>query len=185
MKKRLLPIRKVIKRARVFFVLILGLYFLTAGGFVYAGLKSGEIQKRIIEPLRENLEEVRTIWKELSKPMPTIAPRPTPTPAVRIYIDDKGGYRQGVYLSPTPIKNQYQYPLESYEEMKRKQDEWWNNVKEEHRKLSEEWAKELEEFKKKSEADLERAKKEGEEGLEAFREEQLKKQEEFKKEHGF
>lgn len=105
----------VIKRAAVIFSSLILLIIVAATVAVYSGVKSGEIQRRFLQPLERKIAE---IWKVLTEPpkrenllLPspsTATPSATTTPP-RFYqhyeykVEPTVIYRYPTYSYPTPI----------------------------------------------------------------------------------
>lgn len=112
-------------------------------------------------PQQKGLSAPETQEMEFSKQKPTITSTPSPTLTVTP-TPTKMPVQVTRMLIPSPKPTVTPFPtysFQSYEEARRKQDEWFKKVQEENKKKSEESKK----------------------ALEQFREESLKKFEEFKK----
>lgn len=97
-------------RALLIFTFLSVLFISTAFFTVYAGIKSGEIEKRFLKPAKESWQ---SFLKNLTAPAPSpshlklsITPTPTPTPTPRIQQSPPQiyyEYKQPQYSYPTPV----------------------------------------------------------------------------------
>lgn len=130
-------------RALIIFSLLLVLFISTAFFTVYAGIKSGEIEKRILKPAKESWN---SFLKNLATPSPTpvplevyLTPTPTQTPIPKtqqsppqIYYE----YKPPQYSYPTPVPGR-PGSKEWEEEFWRKWDEMGKKNEESQRRVEE------------------------------------------------
>lgn len=130
-------------RALLIFTFLFVLFFSTAFFTVYGGLKSGEIEKRILKPAKESWN---SFLKNLKAPSPTpvplevyLTPTPTPTPLPKtqqpppqIYYE----YKSPQYSYPTPVPGR-PGSKEWEEEFWRKWDEMGKQIEQKNKEVEE------------------------------------------------
>lgn len=154
---------KFLGRARLIFSLSVILLLISGSTTVLAGIKTGELNKAFVEPIKEFLSSFN-----VAEEQPPLPPEITPQPTT---IKDQKAVPQGrsiqkVQPSPAP-RVIYQEP--SLGEFP---SDWAKQQSEESKRT-------LEEFTKQSQQKLEEFKKQAEEGWIKFREEQGLEQQKF------
>ena len=185
-------IKKATKRAGIFLSLLFMLFLASTYSAVYAGIASGELEKKVFKPIKYGFNQAK---KSLSQSLKKeILSKPSPTPKnsnqIQIKIRNQIKVKTGSSSSITRqqekihwVPPQWPSPYD-YEQAKKAQEEWWKNIQEKNRQLSEKNKKILEEFKLQTDQRLEKFKLEGEQGMVDFKERMAKEQEEFLKEKG-
>lgn len=171
---------KILFRARIIFsvlVIVILLFFTTT---VIAGVSTGELQKKIIEPVKNFGQGFKEFLVGVSKSeeRQIVNPRLTATSSATIKVEvnnslpkvktNNGGNSSVKYQYPTypPIPT---YSGKSAEQLQQESDAWWQKVQEENRQKSLDSQRQLEEFKAQSQKDMEQFRLEGQQGLEEFR----------------
>jgi hypothetical protein len=181
---------KVLSRARIIFSIVLLALFLTFGSSVYAGIKSGNVQKATTGFINNLTQGIIDAFKEPPAPYSTttintyiatsssslkiniqdnISPQPksTPTPAVK-------------YYPPYQVKT----PAVDTNNSTQTQDEWWKKVQEQNDQWAKESQERLNQFKSSSDQNYQNFVNQGNAGFEEFREQNEQQQAEFKAKYG-
>lgn len=135
-------------RALLIFAFLFILFFSTAFFTVYAGVKSGEIEKRILKPAKDSWN---SFLKNLTSPSPTpvplevySTPTPTPTPIPKTQQPPSRIY----YYESKPPQYSYPTPVPGRPGSKEWEEEFWRTW-DEKGKWIEQKNKEVEESQKK------------------------------------
>lgn len=176
-------------RSQIIFGILLLLFLSFSASGVYAGIKTGRLEKALVEPVVAFVKSLESTTDTLDTELTDFETYPsfnaTSSSSVNIEINSQ----EDSYQTPSnrTYSTPYAYPTiayKSYEELNKEQDEWWARVQEENRRLSEESKRSLEQFRADSQSKLENFKKEGQQGMEQFQLESQQKMEEFKQKYG-
>ena len=169
-------IKRVLSRAKLFFPSIFLFFAFSLVSSVYAGWKSGEIQEKVIEPVKQSAVNFKQSLEKLGEASSSLPPTASLRPSPKGESNPRGGQ---------PASKGQSAPSVTQPTQQQDQDEWFRQVQEANQQLSEESKRKLEEFKAESERNLEEFKQEGKQGLEEWRKEQEEAQAKFREEHGF
>lgn len=172
-------------RSQIIFGILLFLFLSFSASGVYAGIKTGRLEKALVDPIVSFIKALENQPANLSTEAEYPSFNATSSSSVNIEINSQ----ESNYQTPSSrsYSTPYTYPTikyKSYEELNKDQDEWWAKVQEQNKKLSEESRNNLEQFRLNSQQKLEEFKKEGQQGMEQFQLESQQKMEEFKQKYG-
>lgn len=186
------------KIAALFFVFLILDTILFLSSAIYVGATSGELRSKILDPLKKKTVELSVAVEKAMEEKPTPTPYPYYTNKtdsnttiktesnVRININNRTSTYSGQKgYSQTEIRWVYPtyQPGQSYEELKKAQDEWWAQVQKQNQELSNQSKVSLEQFKQQSQQNLDNFKLQGQQGMEEFRQKALEDQQKFLQEH--
>lgn len=188
-------INSVLTRAATVFPLIFALLTATAATAVYAGLKSGEIQEKIVEPIQAAKQNAIDAINKIMEDTPASTLQPVSTDESSVTSESKSTV---IINNDTPSGNSKRYnepvviqwvyptlvPGKSYEETQKEMDEWWAKVQAENQQRSAQSQQQLEQFRQQSQLDMEKFKEQGNSGMEDFRKKMEQQQKDFLLQHG-
>lgn len=171
----------VYERARrLFFVLIIALIIAASTTFV-AGWKTGELQKLIIDPLKKTVQDFKDVLVKSTKEDKEASPSGewkkylSITPTIKVNVN----IRQRINI------NTQQSNGKSYEELKREQDQRWQQEQEEIARKNAESQRQFEDYGRKNQEDFEKTKQQYQSDYNSFVQENQQRLEEWKKQNGF
>lgn len=173
-------------RAQIIFGLLLILFLSFSVSGVYAGVKTGRFEKVLVEPVASFIESLGSQADNLSTGREEYSSF-NASSSSEVNIDINSQDSDNRIPSDRQYNTPYAYPsikYKSYEEIKKEQDEWWAQVQEQNKQLSEQSRRDIEQFRIDSQIKLNEFKKEGQQGLEQFQKESQQKMEEFKQKYG-
>lgn len=191
--KKQTDIKNVKKRAAILlsFLVIISLISLLATGYV--GAQTGELDKKLLEPIKKRaIELVQFIYEsQKEQPLPENPPVNIETESkvnVKININSNISSGSGGINSKQGTRINWVYPSyppsASYEQTREFLDEWWQKVQAENKTLSEQSQASLENFRTQSLQNLENFKLEGQQGMEQFRQQMEIDQQQFLQKYG-
>lgn len=177
----------ILTRARVLFIVLLILVITSTSSSMVLGWKSGEIDKRILAPIKHLVSSMIDTLASLDKPVK----ESTPSGAWKKYVNATPTQTPHRVTTQTPSKKnsvvgpQYQTGNTSYEEAVRQmnersaaqraaQDAWWT-----------EQQKQFEATKQQNQQNFLNSQQQAQQNMEQFQKESQAKVEEFKKKYGF
>ncbi|MDP3726706.1 MAG: hypothetical protein Q8Q96_00115 [bacterium] len=141
-----LPSSPIVLRALIIFPSLFFLFFLISFLAVYTGAKNGEIERRIVNPVKQSFNNfIKTLESASPTPPPLVTyPTPTPTPKPQIQQNPPPVYYQ---YQPSPQYN-YPTPIPGRPGSKEWEEEFWREW-DERGKWIDQKNKEVEEAQKK------------------------------------
>ena len=171
---------KILFRARLVFGALIILVLLFFATTVIAGVNTGELQKKIIKPVKnlgQGFKEVMISLSKSEEKKPTVS-QLTATSSAIINVEVNNSAVRSFGSGGNTYSVKYQYPTyppvptysgKSAEQLKQEQDAWFAKVQEENRQKSLDSQRQLEQFKADSQKSMEQFKLEGQQGLEDFK----------------
>lgn len=157
---------QALRRIRIVFILSVLLFFAVSGSMVYAGVKTGEIERRFIAPVRTLIAEVGKALEESENATSTdySDSNTNSSTGIRVEINNSYTATSSTTIRVTPATQFYkQYNItpvptidyqKQYDANQQAIDDWWAQVQAENKAKSAESQKQLEEFKQQSQQNL-------------------------------
>jgi len=110
------PLKIVLRRARVVFLLIIWLFILVSGAAVYTGFKTGEIGKKIVGPVKKAVANLADSLQEKEEPVKVASPsgdlffefeKQTPAPVKQGFPEQK----KSTPAQKQPVRECYRYTV--------------------------------------------------------------------------
>jgi len=187
-------IKFVVRRAAQVFGVLTVVTAVASTSAVYAGAKSGELEKDVVKPLQAKLVQIKDqVVKSLSESSSGSNPATFTTRSesrTEVIINNNGTtVKTNVKASGgTQVKINWVEPswptYPTYDEVKKSQDAWWSQVQAQNAALSAQSAADLEAFRQQSEQKLNDFKLQGQQGMADFEAQMQQMQADFLKQHG-
>ena len=156
-----------LRRIRIVFVILIFSFFAVSGSMVYAGVKTGEFERKIITPTKNFISAVVETFEEASREEESdifdrnVSETTTDSSSeVRVEINNvytatASGTTQKQYfrqynITPIPTIDYQKQAAENQKAI----DDWWAQVQAENKAKSAESQKQLEEFRQESQQNL-------------------------------
>ncbi len=170
----------LMRRASVVFLVLIGAFFLSTGSSLYLGWKSGELNARVLSPLKESFAFVGTLLTEASKesniPKASSVSTVTNVNINTTTTDSQGKTYQYVYPSPTA------QPQSSGTD---NSNDWWKEVDAKNQANIDSSNAWFQQAKQKQQSDFEAAKAQQQIDMDAWAKQSQATIDQWKKNNGF